>query len=332
MELGINLKALATARQLRSLTQKELSFRTEISQSKISKLENGYIRPTMADCELFCKTLSLPIDFFTHDFDFNKKINGINEPRNKGLVYHKFEAQLKVIVSGIDKILEILDLQSEIKAINNENKTQCQLARDVRRFLKIPEFEITETYDYIKNSKFVIYQIVTNFEYFEGMSTSTKLNDIDLIIVNKMLPDIKKKEIVVEKIGQLLLKDTSKSNVEVGAFVDELLLPEEQAFLSIKNLTFKELIRLSEDWKLSPDFIVKRALGLGLLKKSSFKYLQIELKRQGKFLSKVLPQSLEISNFDTRFYEVQHETRNLLSDFAYHTHLFQRDFMALFFQ
>lgn len=61
---------IAQARHLEGMTQRELSERSHISQSKLSKLQNGFIVFKENEARSIAAALGFPVSYFTREVPY----------------------------------------------------------------------------------------------------------------------------------------------------------------------------------------------------------------------------------------------------------------------
>lgn len=123
MEVGIKIKKL---RENRRLSQEELAYQLDISQTKLSNIENGTTKAV--DFEMLNKVCA----FFGVDFEYfleNKQVNKVKQNEG-GVVGNNFGTinnfpeniltQIKLLIKeNQDKSLRIVELENELKKFLN---------------------------------------------------------------------------------------------------------------------------------------------------------------------------------------------------------------------
>src|ERR1017187_2170356 len=144
MQESPNYKMVILARQSRELTQNELSKKTGIPQSSISRIELGNLKITDEYIDLLSKHLDYPKDFFYRDVQifpsgsyYHKRIV-ISQK-----ILDKVEAIMNLYVADIQELLKSVELKQSIPILNEKSMgTPEEVAAYLRQFWKIQKGSI----------------------------------------------------------------------------------------------------------------------------------------------------------------------------------------------
>lgn len=336
-----NHKLIAVGRAFRSVSQNTLVDKlNNFNQPNLSKIEKGFIRFTEENCNLIAEKLELPKVFFLQD-DLRLNLSSLDFKEKKSVSkkeYLKILTDIKIILRSIDVLLSILRLQNEKQLMNLMKKmSPIGAARFLRNILRIPNGPIGNTDNSIEELNVVVLFYDTS-SHFAGISTFTDVG-IPIIIINKNLSNLEKRETFWIELGHLILHINSnvepdkKLNEQAVLFADEMLMPTNECQEELSSLTFKKVKSLSEKWQVTRSFVINRAKSLNIINDSTYFYLRSEIIRRrepDKRYSEIILDE-NISNIIEKINLVKNEFNTSIEEFAYSTKLYYKDFERLLF-
>lgn len=289
----MNYKQLIFAREYRGLNQTQLAESIAgLSQSNLSKFEKGF--DTLSDDlkKKIIDFLDFPESFFHKNIDIRIE-NG--NYRKKSAVRKsdilQFENVCKIfgyLVDEMSKSIEWADF--EIQPLNvDEGYTPAYIANYVRRCANLKKGEpIKNIYTLLESLGIIIYEVVAN-EKFDGISFFSDLG-YPLIVINKNLPNDRKRFTLAHEFGHILLHNESNFPIsqyrdkekEANEFASEFLMPEQEIKNSLRGIKIGDLGTLKSYWLTSMSSIIRRAKDLNCISPDRYKYFMIEMSRSGQ--------------------------------------------------
>lgn len=289
-KIGQNLKRI---RLLKNLSLKEAGILLNMSQTAISKYENGQILPDSQKIIEFAnayqvKTIEILKVYNTPEMHFN------SFRKKQRLTGQNLELLKQSIKNEVAKYLEVQELNSLEANPLNLTKYECNTIEDAelaanefRNYIQISTKQpISHLINILENLGIIIIQIKnTNnlFKDFDGLSEI--INNIPIIV---LLDDIKdgarQRFTIAHELGHLLLNSKNKNiNIEklCNRFASSLLMPKEAIInefgLSRKNISIYELKTFKKEYKVSYSAIIYRLKELNIITEYLFKKLNTSL-------------------------------------------------------
>lgn len=291
-----NFRQFIFAREYRGLTQTQLAKMIPgLSQSNLSKFEQGLdVLSDQVKNELIAY-LDFPRKFFTQKIE-NTLENAHYRKRatvTKTSVLN-FETICKTVGFIVDKMSQIIEWpENKIYPMNiDDGHSPEYIARFTRKKLGLSSYEpILNIFSILESIGIIIYEL--NFdEKFDGISFTSDLG-YPIIILNKNFSNDRKRRTLVHEFGHLIMhnennfpipdlsRDQKIKEIEVEKFTSEFLTPEDEITRSLSNLRLNDLASLKSYWLVSMSSIIRRAKDLGKINNERYRYLQIELSRNG---------------------------------------------------
>lgn len=286
-------KWIEIARISRSMTQKELADKvTNLSQSNLSKMEKGLLSIPKKTLDRIASELNYPLQFFKDRtvrtplsaYYYRKRIT--MPKKEKDIL----EARFDILRRTIDCLLSNIELpELKIISIDDDNQTTPEEAAEfTRRLLKLGRGPVANICMAIESSGLVIYELDNVSEKFDGITLITD-NGHNVIVINKNLPNDRKRFTIAHELGHFVLHIKSHfipndrdTESEANRFASEFLFPKQEALRSLSNLKLGDLGILKTQWLISKAAIIYRAKELGLISLDKRKYFMIELSRNGE--------------------------------------------------
>lgn len=289
----MNYKQLIFAREYRGYTQTELADSIDgLSQSNLSKYEKGFDNLSDDLKKRIMFFLDFPESFFNKNIEI--RIENGNYRKKSAIKKSdviKFENTCKIFGYLVDEMAKSIEWSDfEIQTLNVEDGyTPAYIANYVRRTINLKRGEpIRNIYTLLENVGIIIYEVDTN-EKFDGISFFSDLG-YPLIVINKNLPNDRKRFTLAHEFGHIILHNESNFPVsefrdkekEANEFASEFLMPELEIRNSLRGIKIGDLGILKSYWLTSMSSIIRRAKDLQCISPDRYKYFIIELSRSGQ--------------------------------------------------
>ena len=287
----INHQMVTLARESRGLTQPELARILGVNQGWISRVEGGLrtIKPAVID-EL-AKSLNYPIDFFTFkDKIYGLGINSYFHRKKQSIsnrTLRKVHALIYIRTMHIARLLRGVEtVENKIRPINIEDfdNDASEIARIVRLKWQIPHGPIDNVTSIIEDAGGII--IPFDFE----------TNDIDavyhytpetspLFFTNRTSPSDRLRLTTCHELGHAIIHsetfDPELVEKQAYEFAAEFLMPKNEIFAQLSDLSLEKLMILKQYWKVSMSALLKRAGDIGAITPTRSKQLWMQMSKAG---------------------------------------------------
>ena len=108
----INCKMIELARNVRGVTQKELSKSLEVTQSTLSKMERGEFNTALPTIIKIANTLNFPLEFF-YQVELRTPISNIYFRKRSAIsqrILDQIMGDVKIVLKCIDYLLEEIEI------------------------------------------------------------------------------------------------------------------------------------------------------------------------------------------------------------------------------
>lgn len=297
--MTLNAKRISLARNLRGVSQGELSQKLKLTnQSVLSNIENGKIPFDEPFATQLANELKLPVSFFHKDRSFTRLSKFYYRKRNAfpAAALIPLEAKIDVIRESYSRLLEAADVPFvELPAIpvTDSNRPE-EIARLFRLFLGLNNEPLDGLVSIIERLGIVVFFLDVNSDKFSGLTVQTD-NNVHMIVINKNMPNDHKKFTLAHEIGHIIMHipfaedpdfiseyDLDVVEKQADQFAGAFLIPREQAKYTLRDITYSKLDEFKTYWKVSKQAIICRARDVGIINEVRFKTLFIELSRNGE--------------------------------------------------
>jgi len=297
---NFNFRMLTLAREVRGLTQTQLSKITKTDQGNLSKIEKGLVKPTEDVISKYSIALKFPIDFFSlegnktliSDFFYRKRMS---MPVKEKI---KIEGEIDILRLIYEKLLKSIEIPEPKfpSARVSSNFTSSDIALLAREFYKIPKGPVRNIVSTLEKNGIAIIFLNVPSNKFDGMTVYTDTN-YPIIVLNKNMPNYRKRFTIAHELGHQIMhlphrysfemyerisQDPSALEKEADTFASEFLMPEKDCYMELNNLRYNDLSQLKLYWHLSKKAIIYKAKYINAIDEDKYKYLLIELSRRGE--------------------------------------------------
>lgn len=286
MEHKVNSNMLILARTSRGFTQTELANRLGITQSNLSKMEQGF-NNTIPDKILsdLSNLLKYPREFFFQNIDifnafsFHRKRQSLSQK-----ISDKIDGHASIRAFHLKKLLQSIELKTNLIYIDiiKEKESPRDIAKKVRAFWNIPKGPIKNATKIIESAGIIIIEVDFETKQIDGLSLINSETP-PIIFINKNLSGDRYIFTLFHELGHIVMHSYPTDTVEEEAneFASEFLMPSEEIKPYLSNLTLQRLIELKKFWKVSMAAILVNASKLNKITDSQYRYLWTQMSRLG---------------------------------------------------
>lgn len=266
-------ESLKVVRHYYGMSQSKFSKEIGITQSKLSKIENGEVELS----EDSIKNIDgfLPV-FFNRNHEipaqqlYYRKLSSVS----KSMV-SMFESRMLLLLDMINHLTERIEIpENKLPSIDAEDFQLDfeNIAQEVRIALKTPRGSISNLISLLERNGVIVHFFDYNFitesnRKFDGVSTY--MNGVPVILVNNKIPNSRKVFTIAHELGHLVMHFDYIINPdrdiedEANKFAFSFLAPVEDVKKEFKRFNLDKLFKLKSDWKMSAAAILYRAREIG---------------------------------------------------------------------
>ena len=295
MQKLINPKMIGVARNLRGLSQKNLSDMANFTQGKLSKLENGFLQCSQDDIEVLAKCLHLPVQFFYEEMN----LYGIGlslmyrKKRRTSVKEMKYmEALFQLRRMQVAKLIQSIDFgATRFVHFDVTQDTPEEIAQKTRAMLNVPLGPIENIVHLIEEMGGIIFtehnpdsdiDAVSQWIHNTSMNGGGILADTlvpPLFYYNSAKPMDRVRFSLAHELGHILMHSSGDRvpsetmEDEANRFAAEFLMPRADIKPQLRDLTLKKLPPLKISWKVSMQALIYRAAELSCITQNQKQYM-----------------------------------------------------------
>lgn len=293
-ERTVNPNMMVLAREARGLSQKVLSKRLGVPQSRISMIEMG-VRPVPKP---LLAQLSEVLDYPEHFFFQEGQLYGVEIAE----VFHRkrrnvpkytlarIYALMEIRLRHISALLRSLDVTNKIPQFDpeevrstSESKARIlDIARAVRASLEIPRGPIVDLTETLEEAGVIV--VAFDFETPLVDAISRWLPGLPpTFFVNQRSPKDRYRLSLAHELGHMVMHAQATPEMEEQAnwFAAEFLMPERDIRHDLTDLTLYKLTALKRYWRVSMAALLMRAQELGTFTPNQARYLWSQMAKAG---------------------------------------------------
>jgi len=284
-----NHEMLILARESRGLTQGKLAKMAGISQSLLSKCENGLLELSDQNLEQLSEVLKYPLSLFLKS---DRRLGLGNAP----LHHRKWQSisvrDLKRIQARVDltrmhvsQLLRSAEIDSKYSFPRldvADYNSVAEIASIVRRLWMLPLGPINDLTGAIERAGGIV--VPCDFETRKLDAISQWLGPMQpLFFINTVMPWERIRFSLAHEIGHLVMHNNPSPDQEQEAdvFAAAFLMPEHEIYSDLSNLTLERATHLKPYWRVSIQAIIRRAYDLGQITNSMYRRLFTHLSKLG---------------------------------------------------
>ncbi|NTW73003.1 MAG: ImmA/IrrE family metallo-endopeptidase [Eubacteriaceae bacterium] len=282
----VNPEMVIIARESRGYSQSALAQELGIPQGKLSKIETGTIKTPNDVLSNLTATLSYPEEFF---FQRGRIYPGISYHRKRKSIAQKelyyIDANTNIRRMHFEKLIkniEYPDIKIPKLRIDEENMSAENIALAVRRLWLMPKGPADNITDYIENAGCIIIHCDFGTRMMDGLSICSPAMP-PMMFINKNLTGDRLRFTIAHELGHIVMHDypTLTMEDEANKFAAEFLMPENDIYYELENITIDRLVSLKIRWKVSMQALLYRAASLETITERSKQYLWMRMGQSG---------------------------------------------------
>ncbi|MBS1814017.1 MAG: ImmA/IrrE family metallo-endopeptidase [Acidobacteria bacterium] len=291
MKDGFNPEMLVLARESREMTQLQLSEKTKIPQTLLSRMESGLLQPNEEQVISLEQELKYPQDFFYQSdriFGFNASVFYHRKRSDvPSRILKKLHSVINLSRMRIQRLTRSVELDVDnplIQLSPLEHGGVEEVAQLVRSLMRLPEGPVRDLSAALEDAGVVIVQ------YSFGTSKVDAISEwipgyppIILINTDHNVSGDRYRWNLAHELGHLVMHRYPSTDMEGEAnrFAAEFLLPERQIKPQLRSVRINKLALLKQHWKVSMGALLERARQLGCITVSQYKYMRMNFSRLG---------------------------------------------------
>lgn len=270
--MEFNPEMLVLAREARGLTQTELSARLGVSQSKVSKLEDGLIEFCEETAAKLPEALGFPVTFFylpgrrqSASPTFYRKHATLEASILKPSV-----AKMDIVRRNLQRLFTAVEpVALKLPYIDPEETPggAAEVARRVRRGLRIADGPIRNLTEVMEEAGLLIVPFDFGTRKIDGCGDF--LDGVPVVFLNRNVSAVRWRFTLAHELAHLVMhRIPTERDVEeeqANTFAGEFLMPEADIKSSLLPVSIDRLARLKLHWRVSMQALLKRAGDLGLI-------------------------------------------------------------------
>lgn len=279
---------LTLAREAAGLTQAAIAQHAQVSQSLMSKIENGFEAPSQEFLSKAAAICSVPVEFFDQDdslpsdtvFDiFHKKRLTLPQKPLK-----KANANVQKLRMEIARLLRSFDVPAPrpFPALSlDAHDSAAEIALLTRATWRTPNGPFPNLVQAVEATGTPVILTDLGHEKLRAMSIAgIKGDNAHVIALNSRLPASAQRFALAHEVGHLVMHDgvsTSDMEKEADDFASALLMPAADISPQLRNVRFRDLGELKRRWRVSLAALIYRAHSLGLITERHYRTLNMDL-------------------------------------------------------
>lgn len=287
---------IAFARELRGLTKKQLADKIKKTQSAISQIERGLIRPDLETFVSISFALKVPTSFFISNSNFSKSIDlascHFRSLRSTSQGMRRQSARKGDLCIDFAELLEskgVLFPQEDISSFSPSIEYDDEIekaASDLRRYWSMGLGPIPNIIKLVESKGIMVLPLPDSIHKVDAYSTWR--GQRPCILVSYIKPPSRIRFDVGHELGHFVMHEDvmageMKTERQADRFAGAFLAPKE-SFLEEcpRRWSFEAFARLKNRWKMSIAALLYRAKELGCISTSTHRRAMIQLTMEGK--------------------------------------------------
>jgi len=286
----VNRALITTARESRGYSQETLAQRMGISQSKLSKYENGTLRVSRDDLSRLSEATGYTEDFFLQGTEvfgfgticiFHRKKASLPVSALKVI-----QAKLNVVRMQTPRLLERIAVETDrpLPVLDvDEFGGPAKVAREVRRLWQMPLGPVQNLTGIIERSGVIVRKV--DFGTGRIDAVSQKIAGYPpVFLVNAAAPGDRLRFSLAHELAHVVMHHAAPSadmEREADEFASEFLMPADEIGPVLRKLTLDRLPPLKARWRVSMQALIKRAADLGRITERHYRTLFMQMSKNG---------------------------------------------------
>lgn len=329
---------LALAREARGYSQAELSEKSGVSRSNISRFEQESIQMSGDLVNKILSVLKFQESFFRADTDVLPPALYRKRDKVAARTVMAIDANINIYQMNITRLLHAIQLEApKIPLLPlSESGSPEESAKKLRKLWKLPAGKIENLTEVLESHGIIT--VPVDFDTERVDSRSILIDDkFPVIFYNKKLLGDRLRFTLAYELGHNVmhtrtsLETFSDLSKETNLFAAEFLMPKEDILKDLsENINVESLARLKGKWKVSMHALLYRALDLEVITENQKRYIINQFntlkirRREPKELDLVIEKGHLLRDLITKYRTKQKMNLLQMAEFF---HLFEEEFL-----
>lgn len=288
MNAQFNPVMLTLAKESAGLTQAAIAQHAGISQSLMSKIENGFENPSEDFLLKTAEITGVPVELFHQsdavltetlfDIFHKKRLTLPQKPLRKA------NSSARILRLEIGRLLRSFDIPAVLPFPNlpiDQRESAEEVAALTRAMWRIPRGPLPNLVKVVEATGTPV--IVADLEHEKLRALSmpgVKSDNSHIIVLNSRLPASAQRFALAHEIGHLVMHDgvaSPEMEKDADDFASALLMPAAEISPQLRNVRFRDLGELKRYWRVSLAALIYRAHALGLITERHYRTLNMNL-------------------------------------------------------
>lgn len=273
--MTLNPQLLREARQARGLSQVALAEQSGLSQSKISKLESGHLKPSGDDVEVLASALRVTSEFFS----WSDTVHGLGTAsyyhrKQKSLrvaQLEQIEAEVNILAMRMRRLLASIDVSPTLELPDLDPDavgTASEAAQRLRALWRVPMGPVSNMVHFVESAGVLVtrrdfgtHRIDAISVWFPGL--------LPLMVLNSGLAPERERFVIAHEVAHLTMHENrpprEDAEKEADSFAEEFLMPGRELSPQLRDLNVERAVALKNYWGVQTQAVVMRAQTLGTI-------------------------------------------------------------------
>lgn len=269
-----NPRMFILAREARGLTQSQLCKEMNLSQSTVSKIENGQLVATEEFVQRCAEWFGYPAEFFYADMaQHNVPVTFFRKRKNiPSIALKAMQAQLVLTCERIRRLVsscDVPDMAIPLIDIEEYAGDAGVVARELRSKWDIPAGPLDNIIALLESKGILIVMCDFGTNKVDGLSLYDQSRQIPpLILLNPAMSGDRQRHTLAHELAHLILHHHRampplECEEEADCFAGEFLAPTKELKPYLGDVTVDKLLALKTRWKVSMASLLYRAERMG---------------------------------------------------------------------
>lgn len=279
---------LTLAREAAGLTQAAIAQHAHVSQSLMSKIENGFESPSRDFLGKTAEICGVPVEFFgqhdampsdtVYDIFHKKRLTLPQKPLKRA---NANVQKLRMETARLLRSVEVPASRPFPSLSVDAHDSPAEIALLTRATWRLPTGPLPNLVQAVEATGTPVILADLGHEKLRAMSMAGVTSDnAHIIAVNSRLPASAQRFALAHEIGHLVMHEglsTPNMEKEADDYASALLMPAADISPQLRNVRFRDLGELKRRWRVSLAALIYRAHSLGLITERHYRTLNIDL-------------------------------------------------------
>ncbi|MBS3177778.1 MULTISPECIES: helix-turn-helix domain-containing protein [unclassified Pseudoclavibacter] len=279
-------------RESRGLSGAKLAEAADVSQSTLSKMENGLVPLDPDRMQRIARVLEYPLGAFEwtdpiygfgHTAFYHRKQQALPQTllrkiqANVNLTRIRLERLMRSAVIGANYEMPVVEASTLGGPIN--------VARVVRAMWQIPMGPIENMATTVESAGVIVLRLDFGSPKISAISMDAVGTYPPVIILNEAHPADRERFTLAHELGHLVMHSSvelpDEAEAEADAFAAEFLMPASEIKTQLRAITLERAAQLKLKWRVSMGALIRRARDLGVIDERRYRSLNVSISQKG---------------------------------------------------